>query len=80
MRAAGEETEIPAEIPGSVATALLACGRILDPYDRNHEEQVLPVFDQDYIFTKEFEVRPRIWRMTVYTLSVRGWTRYVTLR
>ncbi len=57
MRAAGEETEIPAEIPGSVATALLACGRILDPYDRNHEEQVLPVFDQDYIFTKEFEVR-----------------------
>ncbi len=33
MRAAGEETEIPAEIPGSVATALLACGRILDPYD-----------------------------------------------
>lgn len=44
MRAAGEETEIPAEIPGSVATALLACGRILDPYDRKHEEQVLPVF------------------------------------
>lgn len=57
MRQAGEENDVMAEIPGSVATALMACGKMQDPYYRNHEETILPIFDQDYIFMKDFEVR-----------------------
>lgn len=57
MRRAKEENAVMANIPGSVATALMDGGKMADPYYRDNEEKILPLFEHDYIFTKDFEVR-----------------------
>lgn len=56
MQNAGKDYEINSCIPGSVAATLLENGRIPDPYDRDNEEKVLPVFEEDYVFRKKFHV------------------------
>ena len=47
---------VPAEVPGSMYGALLAAGRMEDPYWRDNEMAALSLMEHDYIFTREFEV------------------------
>lgn len=56
MYSADRGEKLAAQIPGSVAAALLQNGKIPDPYYRDNEEKVLPVFEKDYIFRKMFHV------------------------
>ena len=57
MRQAPDGEAMEARIPGSVAETLLEQKKIPDPYDRDNEKKVLPVFEEDYIFRKTFMVR-----------------------
>lgn len=56
MKTSGEAGSIPAQVPGTVAGALLAQGRIDDPYWQDNEGKVLPVFEKDHSFTRGFAV------------------------
>ena len=56
MRQAPDGETMEARIPGSVAETLLEQKKIPDPYDRDNEKKVLPVFEEDYIFQKTFTV------------------------
>ena len=52
----GDYRQIPTEIPGSVYTALLADGKIPDPFWRNNEFEVFGLMHEDCIFETDFEV------------------------
>ena len=60
MTAVGETEALPSCIPGTVAGTLLAHGRIPDPYWRDNEEKVLPTFERDYSFSRDFDVDPAL--------------------
>nr|AGS53126.1 beta-mannosidase [uncultured bacterium contig00040] len=51
---AGER--IPASVPGSVYGALLAAGKMPDPYWRDNELQALGLMDCDYVFYRSFDL------------------------
>ncbi|MDR1540410.1 MAG: hypothetical protein LBU32_20910 [Clostridiales bacterium] len=57
MRSARGGEKLSAQIPGSAASTLLAHGQMPDPYLLDNEEKVQPLFDEDYIFSRDFEVR-----------------------
>ncbi|GHT54045.1 hypothetical protein FACS1894106_5240 [Spirochaetia bacterium] len=48
--------KLSAQIPGSVASTLLAHGQMPDPYLLDNEEKVQPLFEKDYIFCRAFAV------------------------
>lgn len=50
-----EDWTIEAQVPGSVLSALLAAGRIPDPYWRMEEYPVRDLFWKDYVYEVEFE-------------------------
>lgn len=56
MSVKGESETLTANVPGTVAEALLAAGKIPDPYWRDNETKALPVFDKDYVFSRIFTV------------------------
>ncbi len=60
LNAAGESETLPASVPGTVAGALLAAKKIPDPYWRDNETKVLPVFDKDYVFSRTFTVEEEL--------------------
>ena len=47
--------DVVGEVPGSVYSALLANGKIEDPFYRGNEKNALAIMDEDFTFTKEFE-------------------------
>ena len=47
--------DVVGEVPGSVYAALLANGKIEDPFYRGNEKNALAIMDEDFTFTKEFE-------------------------
>ena len=56
-----DEAMIPAEgidakVPGSVYEALLEQKLIPDPYYRDNELKVLPLMENDFSFTRDFQV------------------------
>ena len=55
IRAATDEA-IPARVPGDTHSALLAAGRIPDPYKGMNELQVQWVGREDWIYERTFEV------------------------
>lgn len=46
--------DIEGEIPGSVYSALLASGKMEDPFYRDNEGKALAIMDEEFVFTKEF--------------------------
>ncbi len=56
MCALPEGEKLSCIIPGSAASALLAHGKLPDPYWRDNEEKIQSVFRQDFLFEKSFEV------------------------
>lgn len=51
----GGET-LAAKIPGSVYSALLECNKMEDPYWRDNELKALEIMDNDFVFTKSFDL------------------------
>jgi beta-mannosidase len=47
---------IPAQVPGSVYNDLLAAGAIEDPFFRDNELAVTPLSENDYEYTRDFQV------------------------
>lgn len=56
MRAASQAQWLSCTIPGSVCSTLLSHGKLPDPYWRDNEQKIQPVFDEDYLFSKTFSV------------------------
>ena len=80
---------LPATVPGGVHEALLAAGRIADPYFDRNEGAVRWVEERDWWFRTHIPApRPRVvdapcWSATDWTqLPIFGWTdsRWVTAR
>ncbi len=46
--------DVVGEVPGSVYSALLANGKIADPFYRGNEKNALAIMDEEFTFTKEF--------------------------
>lgn len=47
---------VKGKIPGSVVSFLLENGQIEEPYYRDNELKTLPLFDEDYTFSRDFDV------------------------
>ena len=43
------------EVPGSIYSALLANGKMEDPFYRGNEKNALEIMDEEFTFTKEFD-------------------------
>ena len=48
-------TAVPAEVPGSVYHALLAAGRIPDPFCRDKETEALKLMEYDFHYSRAFQ-------------------------
>jgi len=55
FRQAGARTWLPASVPGTVHTDLMAAGRIPDPFVGENELQVKWVADQNWEYRREFD-------------------------
>ena len=51
----GQE-KLEVNIPGSVYSALLEAGRIEDPYYRDNELKILPIMENDFIFSRSIMI------------------------
>ena len=58
FREAGTDEWLPAQVPGSVQTDLLALGRIPDPFVADNELQVQWVTDRDWEYRLAFQADP----------------------
>lgn len=58
MRRADESEWIPAVVPGSVYTDLMAAGRMDDPFWRDNENAAFALMEYDYIYERDFTVTP----------------------
>ena len=56
MHKAGDAEFVPASVPGSVYSCLLAAGKMEDPFWRDNEMKALRIMDDDYEFVTEFDV------------------------
>ncbi len=56
MSRAGENEQIPAQVPGTVYTDLLRAGRMEDPFWKDNEDAALALMDNDYEYTCRFTV------------------------
>ena len=60
LRQSGKKEQIPANIPGDNYSALLAAGKIPDPYFRKNEIDVQWVREEDWEYSREFEVSKKL--------------------
>ncbi|MGN0764324.1 MAG: glycoside hydrolase family 2 protein, partial [Aristaeellaceae bacterium] len=56
LRKAGDEQTVPARVPGSVYADLLDAGLMEDPYWRDNEMKALPLMEDDYEYSRSFDV------------------------
>ena len=56
LEAEGSDHKIDALVPGSVYSDLLKAGEIPDPFWRDNEMKVLPLMEQDYRYSRKFDV------------------------
>ncbi len=56
MKALGEQDWLPARVPGSVYTDLLAAGRMEDPFYRDNEYAAFDLMEKDYVYEKTFSL------------------------
>ena len=49
-------SDVPATVPGSVYHDLLSAGRIEDPFWRDNENAALPLMENDFAYSRAFEV------------------------
>ena len=56
MKALEEQDWLPARVPGSVYTDLLAAGRMEDPFYRDNEYAAFDLMEKDYVYVKSFSL------------------------
>ncbi len=56
LRQAGRNDAIPATVPGTVHTDLLAAGVIPDPYHRDNESHLQWIGETDWVYRRRFDV------------------------
>ena len=56
LEAEGSDHKIDTSVPGSVYSDLLKAGEIPDPFWRDNEMKVLPLMEQDYRYSRKFDV------------------------
>jgi beta-mannosidase len=56
----GSGRSLAASVPGTVAATLLEHRAMPDPYWRENESAVQPVFEADYEFSREFDLQPEV--------------------
>ena len=56
MRPADSAEWMPATVPGSVYSDMLANGRMEDPYWRDNENKAFDLMENDYIYARSFDV------------------------
>jgi beta-mannosidase len=56
LRQSGRRESIPATVPGTVHTDLLAAGKIPDPYYRDNESSLQWVGETDWVYARSFNV------------------------
>lgn len=77
----GGETEwLPATVPGTVHTDLMANGKIEDPYFRLNEHQVQWVDKVDWEYRTHFDVAPELLAMDRVVLHFRGLDTYAEVK
>ncbi|MGQ9491302.1 MAG: beta-mannosidase [Anaerolineae bacterium] len=62
FRQVGTQEWLPAHVPGSVHTDLLALGRIPDPFVGDNERRVAWVAEADWEYRRQFTVTPELFR------------------
>jgi len=75
----GQEYWMPATVPGTVHTDLLANGKIEDPYYRVNEREVQWVDKVDWEYTLEFEVAPEMLEYDAAQLEFLGLDTYAAV-
>jgi beta-mannosidase len=60
FRQAGMDEWLPASVPGSVHTDLLALGCIPDPFEADHEQRVHWVAETDWVYRRRFSYSPEL--------------------
>ena len=58
FRQVGAETWLPANVPGSVHTDLLALGHIPDPFVADNEQRIQWVAESDWVYRRSFRCPP----------------------
>ena len=71
---------MPASVPGTVHTDLLAAGRIPDPFYRMNELEVQWVDSERWLYRREFEVGKEILDEDVISLVAEGLDTYARIR
>lgn len=74
------EISIPAEVPGVVHTALMAAGKIPDPYFSDNEKKVQWVSDVPWTYTRTFTLTPQFLRNRKIVLRCDGLDTFATIR
>ena len=59
MRQVGDEFFVPATVPGTVYTDMMAAGKLEDPYYRDNEDKALRMMDNDFEYETTFAVGDR---------------------
>ncbi len=57
-------------LPSSVIKTLLAHGRIQDPYYRDNQDYILPILEEDFEFSTEFEINNEIFLNDKFFLCI----------
>lgn len=61
IKETGSSASVPGKVPGSIVSAYLEQGLIEEPYYRENEKTVLPLFEKDYAFEREFQVSQELY-------------------
>lgn len=79
LRIVGEEASCPATVPGSVYHDLLQNGRIEDPFYRDNEDALLPLMENDFLYTRVFTVPASLLALDSVLLRCEGLDTLATL-
>ena len=79
MKALNQEDWIEAKVPGSVFQDLMAAGKVPDPYFRDNEDKIAPVFQEDYEYRREFSVAGDVLKHDEVLLCCEGLDTIATL-
>ena len=74
------DSPIPAQVPGSVYSALLAAGRMADPYWRDNELSALRIMEGDFTYSRRFQAGEALVACSRVLLRCEGLDTVATIR
>ena len=64
--------QVPATVPGSVYHDLMVAGQIPDPFYRDNENEALKLMDNDFVYSRSFDVPPELLNCDAVVLHCDG--------